>query len=193
MRSLNNAPWLVRAGADGRMFGCHFGTVTTPLATPATTALAAARPQAWMTIPNGTLVIPTSVRIVVESAGATTQGEISLCSTTNDVGNGTSAAGTSGALNTNTGSTITSLAVPRQLATADVTAETGLLEHARFIFQTSIGVTTTSPQIFTWPAPGNSDELPFLRGPASWLVYIGGNAVNFYAQFKWVEYPEAAT
>lgn len=188
MRSLNNAPWTVRAGAEGRLFGCHFGTVTTPLATPATTAIVAARPQAWLRLPDGKLVIPVSVRIVVESAGITTQGEISLCSTTNDVGNGTSAAGTSGALNKNTGSAIASSAVPRQLATADVTAETGLLEHARFGFAAS-----AVNQSFNWPDPGSKDDLPFLRGAASWLLYIGGNAVNFYAQFSWAEYDEAAT
>ena len=188
MRSLNSAPWTVRAAAEGNLYGCHFGTVTTPLATAATTAIAAKRPMAWLRVPNGTLVIPVSVRIVVESAGATTQGEIALCSTTNDVGDGTSAAGTSGALNKNTGSANVSLVTPRQLASADVTAETGLLEHARFSFAAS-----AVNQSFNWPDPGAPDDLPFLRGAASWLLYIGGNAVNFYAEFSWAEYGEAAT
>lgn len=187
MRSLNNAPWIVRAGLEGRLFGCHFGTVTTPLATPATTAITAARPQAWLRIPNGTLIIPTSVHLIIEAAGATTQGEVSICSTTNDVGNGTSSAGTSGALNKNTGSSLASACTPRQLATGDVTAETGLLEHKRFSFGAS-AVNVAQD----WPILGNEEDLPVLRGPASWLVYIGGNAVNFYAQFSWVEYDEAA-
>lgn len=187
MRSLNNAPWLVQAAREGNLYGCHFGTVTTPLATPATTAIVAARPQAWLRIPNGTLVVPASVRVTVEATGITTQGEIALCSTTNDVGNGTSAAGTSGSLNKNTGSANTSLVTPRQLATGDVTAETGLLEHARFSFAAS-----ALDQSFTWPDPGADDDLPFLRGAASWLLYIGGNAVNFYAQFSWAEYDEDA-
>lgn len=188
MRSLNNAPWTVRAGADGRLFGCHFGTVTTPLVTAATTAITARQPQAWLRIPNGTLIIPTAVQITVEVTGATTQGEISLCSTTNDVGNGTSAAGTSGALNKNTASSNTSNVTQRQLATAaDVTAETGLLEYQRFSFAAA-----AVNLAFNWSGP-ESDDMPFLRGPASWLLYIGGNAVNFYAQFSWVEYDEAAT
>ena len=186
MRSLNSAPWVVQAAKEGNLYGCHFGTVTTPLATPATTAIVAARPQAWLRVPNGTLIVPVSVRIIVEATGITTQGEIALCSTTNDVGDGTSAAGTSGALNKNTGSANTSLVTPRQLATGDVTAETGLLEHARFSFAAS-----AVNQSFTWPTPGQNDDLPFLRGAASWLIYIGGNAVNFYAQMSWVELDEA--
>ena len=185
LRSLNNAPWIVQAGREGRLFGSHHGTVTTPLATAATTAIVARRPMAWLRIPAGTLIIPVSVRIVVEAAGATTQGEISLCSTTNDVGAGTSSAGTSGALNKNTDSANVSLCTPLQLATADVDAETGLLEHARFSFAAS-----AVNQSFNWPDPGSKDDLPYLRGDASWLLYIGGNAVSFYAQFSWAEYLE---
>ena len=184
-RSLNNAPWTVQAGREGRLFGCHFGSVTTPVATAATTAITARRPMAWARFPTGTLIIPVSVRIVVEATGATTQGEISLCSTTNDVGAGTSTAGTSGALNKNPGSTVTSNVTTFQLATADVTLETGLLEHARFSFAAS-----AVNQQFNWP--DQNIDLPYLRGPASWLLYIGGNAVNFYAQFTWAEYPEDA-
>lgn len=183
---LRSAPWIVQAGADGRYFGCHFGTVTTPLATPATTAITAARPQAWLRVPNGTLIIPTSVRITVEATGITTQGEISLVSTTNDVGNGTSSAGTSGPLNKNTGSSRASACTQRQLATGDVTTETGLLEHVRFSFAAS-----AVNQLFNWPQ-GEIDDHPILRGPATWALYIGGNAVNFFASFSWVELDEAA-
>lgn len=184
-RSLNNAPWVAQAGREGRLFGCHFGSLTTPVATAATTAIAARRPMAWARFATGTLMIPVSVRIVVEAAGATTQGEISLCSTTNDVGAGTSTAGTSGALNTNPGSSLTSGVTTFQLATGDVTLETGLIEHARFSFAAS-AVNLS----FNWPDSVN--DIPYLRGPASWLLYIGGNAVNFYAQFKWAEYDETA-
>ena len=184
-RSLNNAPWTVLAAREGKLFGCHFGTVTTPIATPATTAIVARRPQAWLRIPAATVIIPVSVRIVVEAAGATTQGEISLVSTTNDVGAGTSSAGTSAVINKNTDSTNTSACTPLMLATADVTLETGLLEHARFSFAAS-----AVNQTFNWPDPGSDADLPFLRGDASWLLYIGGNAVNFYAQMSWVEYLE---
>lgn len=184
-RSLNAAPWIVQAGREGRVFGCHFGTVTTPVATAATTAITARRPMAWARWATGTLVIPVSVRIVVEAAGATTQGEISLVSTTNDIGAGTSTAGTSGALNKNPGSSVTSNVTTFQLATADVTLETGLLEHSRFSFAAS-----AVNQQFRWP--DGDTEIPYLRGPASWALYIGGNAVNFFAQFTWVEYDEAA-
>lgn len=185
-RSLREAPWIVQAGREGRLFGCHFGTVTTPIATPATTAITARRPQAWLRIPAATLVVPVSVRIVIEASGATTQGEIALCSTTNDVGAGTSTAGTSAVINKNTDSANVSACTPLMLATADVAVETGLLEHARFSWAAS-----AVNQHFNWPDPGSMNDIPFLRGDASWLLYIGGNAVNFYATFSWAEYDEA--
>ena len=184
MRSLNKAPWIARASLDGRLFGCGFGILTTPAATPATTAITARRPQAWLRIPDGTLVIPVSIRLLIEATGATTQGEASIVSTTNDVGDGTSAAASISPANKNTGSAIASACTARQLATADVTLETGIMEHHRFSFAAS-----AVNQQFNWPAAG--EEYPVLRGPATWALYIGGNAVNFYAQFAWVEYGEA--
>lgn len=183
-KSLNMAPWVVQAGREGRVFGCHFGSLTAPLATPATTAIAAKRPQAWIRIPAGTCIIPISVRVVVEAAGATTQGEIALASTTNDVGAGTSSAGTSGIINTNPDSARTSLCTQLQLATADVTAEAGYLERARYSFAAS-----AVNQLYNWPT-SDQDDRPVLRGDASWLLYIGGNAVNFFAQMSWAEYDE---
>lgn len=184
-RSLNSAPWDIQAGREGRAFRAWMGTVTTPAATPATTAITARRPQAWIRVPAGTLIIPTSVRLTIESCGATTQGEAVLASTSNDVGNGTSSAADGAPTNRNADSTNASLCTARQLATGDVTLETGYIEHARFSWAAS-----AVNQMFTWPV--NPDDLPYLRGDASWLLYIGGNAVNFFAQFSWAEYDEAA-
>ena len=90
------ADFAMLAALQGKLFGCHWGTVTTPLATPATTAIVAARPQAWIRVPDGTVIIPLNLEITVESTGITTQGEISVAIAQNDVGIGTSAAGTSG-------------------------------------------------------------------------------------------------
>jgi len=170
---------------DGRLYGAHFGTVTTPIATQATTALAATRPQAWLRVADGTAIVPLSVNIVVEATGATTQGEISIAICQNDVGNGTSAAGTSGPISLNTAVPRASAVLARQLATAAVTAETNLLELKRFSFAAS-----AVNQDFSWNA--RSLVIPLvLRGPASFLVYVGGNAVNFYAQMQWMEFSES--
>jgi len=184
--ALYTADAFLSACIEGRAFGCHFGTLTTPLGTAATTAITTLRPQAWLRVPDGTLIIPVCAEIVVESTGITTQGEISVATMQVDCGNGTSAAGTSGAICLNSAAPVSSNCTARQLATGDVTAETGLLELKRFSFALS-----AVNQHFTWP--GSDNRLPpVLRGPATFALYIGGNAVQFYAQFQWVEYPEAS-
>lgn len=171
------------AGLEGRTFGCHWGTVTTPLATAATTAITAQRPMAWLRVPDGTLVVPLDLELVVESAGLTTQGEISVAISQNDVGNGTSSAGTSGALALNTAAITGSNVTQRQLATGDVTAETNLLELKRFSFAAS-----AVDQRFSLTDVDLAGVV--ITGPSSLLVYIGGNAVNFYAQARWLEFTE---
>ena len=75
----------------GKLFVANFGSVTTPLATPATTAIAARRPMTWLRIPSGKAVYIVRHTVTVEAAGSTTQGEIALATSYNDVGDGTGA------------------------------------------------------------------------------------------------------
>lgn len=172
-------------GVDGRLFGVHFGSVTTPLATAATTAIAATSPQAWLRVPDNAAIIPLSVNITVEATGITTQGEIAIGISQNDVGNGTSTAGAT-PVNLNTSNPRASLVTARQLATGAVTAETNFVELRRFSFAAS-----AVNQDFTWNVRQQIVPL-VLRGPASFLVYVGGNAVNFFAQMQWIELSETA-
>ena len=180
------AQYPLSASIEGRLFGCHWGTVTTPLATAATTAIVAARPMAWIRVPDGTTIFPLNLEITMEATGITTQGEISVAIAQNDVGNGTSTAGTSGIIALNTAALVTSNCSHRHLATADVTAETSLLELKRFSFAAS-----AVNQAYSWNA-AREGIWPVLRGPASLLVYIGGNAVNFFAQAQFIEVTEAS-
>ena len=180
------APYALSASIEGRLMGCHFGTLTTPLATAATTAIATLRPQAWVRIPDGTAIIPLAVNVLVESAGATTQGEIAIAMCIVDPGDGTGAAGTLQPVSLNAAAPVTSNCTTRQLATGDITAETGLRELKRFSFAAS-----AVNQDFTWNAAGNL-VVPVLRGPAGLLVYIGGNAVNFFCQMQWIELAESS-
>lgn len=183
--NLYSAPAELGYAIDGRLFGANFGSVTTPLATAATTAIVAQQPQAWLRIPDNTAVMPLSVNFTVEATGATTQGEVSICIAQNDVGNGTSTAGPT-PVNLNTSNPRASLVTARSLATANVTAETNLVELQRFSFAAS-----AVNQSFSWNA--RQLVIPLvLRGPASFLIYIGGNAVNFYAQVQWLEFTEQA-
>ena len=180
------AQYALAASIEGRLMGCHFGTLTTPLATAATTAIATLRPQAHVRVPDGTAIIPLAVNILVETSGATTQGEIAIATTTVDPGDGTGAAGTQQPVGLNTARPVTSNCTTRQLMTGDITAETGLLELKRFTFAAD-----TDNQDFTWNAM-QSLVVPILRGPAGLLVYIGGNAVSFYCQMQWIELTEAS-
>ena len=171
----------VAAGFEGRLYVANFGSVTTPLATAATTAIAAQRPMAWLRVPATAAILPLYCGIVVESTGITTQGEIAVAVTSNDVGNGTSTAATTAPTSLNPRVSIASAVTARQLATADVTAETNYLELQRYSFAAS-----AVNQQFNW----EPDEwLPPLPGAASFAVYIGGNAVNFFCQMVWIEGP----
>lgn len=184
--SLFTAAWAIAMGLEGRIMGCHFGTLTTPLATAATTAIVTLRPQAHVRIPDGTAIIPLSVNIIVEANGATTQGEIAIASTTVDPGDGTGAAGTQQPVSLSTNRAISSNCTTRQLMTGDITAETGLLELKRFSFAAS-----AVNQDFNYK-PMADLVIPLLRGPAGLLVYLGGNAVSFYCSMQWIEIGEVA-
>ena len=137
--------------------------------------------MAWLRAPATVAILPLFCGITVESTGITTQGEIAIAIAHNDVGNGTSSAATLGATPMNprvsTGSGVTA----RQLSTGDCTAETNYSELKRFSFAAS-----AVNQDYNWYP---TEWLPPLAGPASFLVYIGGNAVNFFCQMIWIERP----
>lgn len=176
---------LDRAAVEGRIFGAHMGQTTTPLATAATTALGLTIPHAWIRVPNGTVIIPLQASLTLETVGATTQGEASLVVAANDVGDGTSSAADRGPQNLNPGSSVVSLCTARQLATAAVTTPTTPVEIRRF----SCAASAVNQQ-FDWPDGDNSWRF-MLRGPASWLLYLGGNVINYYAQMQWAEFLES--
>lgn len=168
---------------EGRVFAAHMGQVTTPLVTAATTALALSTPHAWIRVPSGTTIIPVYARIVIETTGATTQGEAAVIVANNDVGNGTSSAADLGPTPLNTQALVTSNCTARQLATGAVTTPTSPQELSRFSFAAS-----SVNQIFQWDAK-SLGVYAVLRGPATWALYLGGNAVNYFAQMVWAEIP----
>ena len=171
-------------GVEGRIFAANMGLVTTALATAATTAIVNTTPHAWIRVPDGTAIVPLYARIVVESQSITTQGEISLLIAQNDIGNGTSSAADSGIIALNTAAPVTSACTARQLATGAATAPTNPLELTRFSFAAS-----AVNQAFEWDAR-SLGVYPVVRGAGSWAIYLGGNAVVYYAQMIWAEFPE---
>lgn len=171
------------AAMAGKLFVAQYGTVTTPLVTPVTAAIVAARPQAWLRVPTGKAIYVVRHTIVVEANGITTQGEIAIAITSNDVGDGIGADGTK-IQNAVPGLVGTTPSVTsRQLATGDVTAEEDYVELDRFGFAAS-----AVNQKFEFNANENGLLIPIYGSDgASFLTYIGGNAVNFYAQTVFIE------
>lgn len=183
--ALYTADVLMSAAIEGRVFGMNSGVVTTPAQTAATTALTNTIPSSFVRVPDGTLIVPIYARLVVESSGATTQGEASLLIAQNDVGTGGGAAAGSGAapINLNTASPVTSNCTPIQIATAS-TAPTNPLE----LFRASWAASAVN-QTFEWVGR-DSGLTPVVRGAGTWGFYIGGNAVNFFSTLIWAEFPE---
>ena len=178
--------WITALAIEGLVYGANGGAVTTPIATPATSAINILRPQFWVLVPDGTAIIPLRAAVQVETSGATTQGEIAVAMCQNFVGNGTSSAATAGPISLNSAVPASSLCTVRQLATADVTAPTNPLELDRFSFAAD-----ADNLMYGWEGKDQSVP-PILRGPASFLIYIGGNTVNFFAQVQWAEVTEAS-
>ena len=184
--ALFTAGWYDAHAMEGRLFGATMGSVTTPLTFLIT---AANRPDAWIRVPDGTMILPVSVGVVLEDF-AGTDTEIDLRIAQNDIGNGTSSAATVGPLSLRTDAPITSNCVARQLATGDATAETNPLTIYRH-------------QVSTANAAGNdaagqlhiSREMmsyPVLVGPATIELFVAATTTQAtgYAWFTWIEFAE---
>ncbi len=172
------------AAMAGKLFVANFGSVTAPLATPATSAITARRPMAWLRIPSGKVVYVVRHTIVIESHSITTQGEIALATSSNDVGDGTGADATEmkNANPSRIGDTPGTTG--RQLSSGDCSVEADYSEFDRESFAAS-----AVNQKYEWNANELGILLP-LVGDASFLCYIGGNAVNFFAQTVFIEEDE---
>ena len=171
-------------GLEGRIFGMNAGLVTTPLTTAATSVIANTIPHAWVRVPDGTVIVPLYAKITIESSGATTQGEAAILIAQNDIGNGTSSAADAGPVALNTAVPVVSSCTARQLATVAATVPTNPLELQRFSWAASAANTS-----FEWN-PVNTGVYPMVRGAGSWAIYLGGNAVIYYAQMVWMEFSE---
>ena len=182
--ALYTADYGLSVGIEGRIFGCNAGGVTTPLTTAVTTAIVDATPHLWVRVPDGTVIIPLSCKLTIESSGITTQGEASILIAQNDIGSGTSTAAT-GPVSLNTAAPVVSACTVRNLATGAATAPTTPLELTRFSWALSTADTT-----FQWNV-GQLGYWPIVRGPGTFAMYLGGNAVVYYAQMQWMELSEA--
>ena len=169
------------AAMSGKLFIANFGVLTAPLVGPATQAVTVRRPSAWLRVSQGKVIYIVRHTTVIEVAGATTQGELLLATSSVDVGDGT---GADASLIQNANPKMlsdTPGTTGRQLATGDVAVVTNIAEIDRDSF---------AADAVNLKYEFNANEMGFLVpivGPATFLCYVGGNAVNFFAQTLFIE------
>ncbi len=184
--SLIQMPWKTAAGLAGRIFTANMGSVVTALTFLIT---GANRPDAWIRVPAGTLIVPLKVGIAFNSmAGTVTM--VDVRSAQNDIGNGTSTAATVGPENLRTDSPFASNCIARQLATADVTAETNPVSLFRYSYIRADDAGSNEKNLHI---PDDEMGNPVLMGPASWEVYIQATTTQAtgFVVMTWAEYPIA--
>jgi hypothetical protein len=186
--ALFTAPWFQALVFEGRVFGIHAGSVTTPIAGHA--AIDADQPEVAVRVPTGAAVLPLSIRMAQET-GATTlaQGGMMAAVSNIDVGAGTSTSATPFNLNMNT---------PRSTVVTAATAYTGngtdpltagnFLELARVssVIDADAATSGIIPPTLKWSA--FDDIAPLITQVGSLLAYGEAAANTLYATLIWAEF-----
>lgn len=186
--TLSTADLIDIYAAEGRLFIANFGTVATQLTF---LAQAANRPDFWVRVPTGTVCVPVSLDLVLGAmAGTVTTIDVRHCA--NDIGNGTSSAASVGPVASQTNPTVAvaSTCTPRQLATADTTAETTPITDYKEVFIRADDAGSDQKSLHL-----NRSQLknPFLIGPATWEAFVWATSTQAtgYAVMAWLELPTA--
>lgn len=184
--ALFEASWAESHALEGRIFTANMGTVTTPLTFLVT---AANRPDAWIRVPDGTMIIPLVCTVALE-AYAGTATEIDIRTAQNDIGSGTSSAAAVGPQSNHTGAPYASNCVARQLATGDTTAETSPLTVWRKVIPTAGAAGNDAAGCFT--VTREMMGFPVLVGPATWEVFVAATTTQAtgFVVMHWAEFVE---
>lgn len=188
-------PWYQALVLEGRVFGIHAGSVTTPIAGHA--AIDADQPEAAAWFADGTAAIPLSIRATMET-GATTlaQGGM-MCAVSNiAVGAGTSTAATPFNLNMASNVGITTGATAGVAYTGNGTdplTAGNFLELARVSAVVDADAATSGivlPSLF-WSAATGA-VAPIIQDVGSILLYGEAAANTLFGEIVWAEIPESA-
>ncbi len=186
--ALVTAPWFQALVFEGKVFGIHAGSVTSPIAGHA--AIDAAQLEAAVRVPSGSVMLPLSVRMAQET-GATTlaQGGM-MCAVSNiDVGAGTSTTATPFNLNLNTPtSTVCSAAVAYTGNGTDPLTAGNFLELARVssVIDADAATSGIIPPTLKWSAL--EDIAPLITSVGSLLAYGEAAANTIFATLLWAEF-----
>lgn len=190
--ALSVAPWYQVLVTEGRVFGIHAGSVTTPLA--GHTGADADQPEAAIRIPDGTVGMPIFANITIET-GSTTLGVggIMLAVSNIDVGAGTSTAATPFNLRIdNPRATAASAAVAYTGNGTDPLTAGNFLELARQGFILDADAATTGIVGARLAYSAHQNVVPLIYDAGSFLAYVehANNAPSWFGQFAWAEFSE---
>ena len=180
--------WVQALVFEGRVFGIHAGSVTTPIAGHA--AIDADQPEAAVRVPTGSVAVPLSARMAMET-GATTlaQGGMMIAVSNIDVGAGTSTSATPFNLNMNTPrSTVVTAAVAYTGNGTDPLTAGNFLELARVSAVIDADAVTSGiiPPTLSWNA--ENDIAPLISQVGSFLAYGEAAANTVFATLIWAEF-----
>ena len=171
------------AAMGGKLFVANHGSVTGELTTPATQAVTKLRPSTWLRVPQGKTIYVIRHTVSIETSGNTTQGEIALALASNDVGDaGGSSTSATSIRNANPSKIASTPGTSgRHNATGDISTPSNYIELDRFSH-----ILSAANLKFEFNANKNGLLIPIV-GPATFLCYIGGNLVKFFAQTVFIE------
>jgi hypothetical protein len=186
-------PWIQALVFEGRVFGMHAGSVTTPIAGHA--AIDADQPEASVFFADGTAAIPVSIRATMET-GATTlaQGGM-MCAVSNiSVAAGTSTAVTPFNLNMSSLGIVTG-GTAQQAYTGNGTdplTAGNFLELARVSAVVDADAATSGLVLpsLSWNI-GEAVAAPLIQDIGSILLYGEAAANTLFGQIVWAELPES--
>lgn len=185
-------PWYQALVFEGRVFGIHAGSVTTPIAGHA--AIDADQPEAAVFFADGTAAMPMFINAAMET-GATTlaQGGM-MCAVSNiSVGAGTSTAATPFNLNmTSTGVTTGATAGTAYTGNGtDPLTAGNFLELARVsaVIDADAATSGIIPPVLEWSVAKNGIA-PLIQDVGSILLYGEAAANTLFGTLVWAELPE---
>lgn len=186
---LVNLPFHVVTAMEGRVFVANIGSETTPL-NFAKTAFDEDQPQFVLRVPASVVVIPLSIAVYLETSAGTIN-ELIFGTAQNDIGNGTSSAGTIGPISLHSDGDRASQCTVRQLYTGNSSALTNKIEFFRSGYPFA-DATTDPVKRFSWDYLRDAG-LPVLKGDASLIGWIAGatTAPTGYATLTWAEFDAA--
>lgn len=193
--TLYAAPWVQALVLEGRAFHFDVGTFSTPIVGGgAGTIIDLDQPEAVLSIPSGTSIMPLRISVQCQPPlSATDNDEIEILvavdRTAAAVADGTKTAET--IFNLRTDNPASSLCTATSAYTADVTDPTLGIELARRVSLADVQGTAATVVVreFTLDYPLPGQHAPIIVGPASLWVYWGGTvATSGFAQIEWAEF-----